>query len=241
MLVFSLGCKKTERNTEKNLIEVTRVDFNPAYTSKITVDKSNYKIIQHLDSLHSQAYYVEFRTNDLGKITNILIRTRFKKNLSKDKNLMRWEEFYHNLFYAKNNLANLSELKALRLYLTHFNEPIRLNIPESFNNLEILQVLYASIEGIHFHPESKVKALFLNYNQITSLDSVTNNLKELNTLHIRYNKIKKVLIDTVRFKSLKDLDLTGNPLEVEINVLRRKYPSITIYYHIDGKLTLPTQ
>ena len=110
------------------------------------------------------------------------------------------------LYYIRNNLLNLNELKS-----DNFKELKELDLED--NNISDIEAL----EKVKF---DKLEILLLNYNKISNINILKNaNLKELKILRLYENNISDInILENSNFKELKELNLYGNNIS-DIEVL----------------------
>jgi len=239
LLAFSsLSCQDapaTNDNQEKvdsSLISVEWMNKSSGIRNNYRIHKNDYEVICFLDTVEQNAYNVTFLLDDQHKILNLQVKNNTNKGSFSDPR--KWNALQNILFNSKYSILKLKGLKALELSLTSFDFPLNLNLPASLNHLKLLTVSNSSLQSIRFDVGNHLTSLFIDHNQVTSLDKVITNLKHLNYLRIANNKLTHINIDTTYHQNLEAIDISHNPIKTPIESIRKKYPSIKIYYQSDN-------
>lgn len=237
VLIFIIisACKNSTKTTPPPPVKDTFVinvkRYERGHMEDYKVDKRDYKIIQHLDTLANSAFRIKFRTNFDRQITGLTIQYKYREGRSTDAKTALFNELKRAIFQSNYKLSNLKSLVNLTLELSSFDQPVKLKFPSSLNYLKALSIIESPVKRIEFDPNNQLGLLRLVYCDVTKLDSVMINLNQLETLFVMNNKIKDINIDTKQYRNLKLLNLSKNPLQIPIDSLKKRYPSIKIFFN----------
>jgi len=234
------ACGKTSKTKNKIslkdtlLIEIKRFNRDRGVQENHKIDQRDYKIIKYLDTLANNSFYANFHLDNDHQVSHLSIYCKFDPALKKTRRLAILEKLQYFLFAShKFNLAKLENLQVLSLYLGRLDLPIVLKFPKSLKHIKGLTLVNTPIQKIEFTPKNELSSLRLISCKVIYLDSILTNLSQIQDVFLMNNNIQEVQIDTNYFRKLEQLDLSGNPIQLPIDTLRKRYPSIQFFYYYD--------
>jgi len=236
ILLLISACSETPQNNikEDNSINIKRFNRNRGIQEKYQINRNDYEIIKYLETVANKAFYANFHLDDNYQVSHLSIYCKFDPDLNKTRRLTILEKLQYFLFGShKFNLAKLENLQVLSLYLGRLDLPIVLKFPKSLKHIKGLTLVNTPIQKIEFTPKNELSSLRLISCEVIYLDSILTNLSQIQDVFLMNNNIQEVQIDTNYFTKLEQVDLSGNPIQLSIDTLRKRYPSIQFFYYYD--------
>ena len=216
--------------TEFKNLKTLDLSFNKI--SKIDI---NTKLPNSLEILLlSNNLLTEFNLIYLENLKSLSLSNNNLKSIN--ENIGKFSELFqlhldgNKLEEIPNSIGNLKNL-----YWLHIDGNQLTTLPKNIGKLKTLQALIATNNNITFIPVSILKlknltAIELSHNKITTVpkELLFSNLENIN---LSNNNIENLDNLIPNFNSKAVINLTKNPLNIEYELVRSKYPNVTFLFN----------